>query len=160
MMLIELSIPALVIVNILAWLAIHLGVAYAFTQAAESRFSPRHWLFRLRRWEDRGQIYSRLLAIHKWKRHLPDGASLFKRGFRKKRLLSKEPAYLRRFRLETCRAEAAHWLMMAFGPLFFIWNPPAAALFNVAYAVLLNLPIIMVQRYNRYRFNMILEPES
>lgn len=155
-MLIDLPWHLFTALDIVAWLLIHLGVAYAVTRTDEERFSRQHWLFRPRSWELQGRLYRRLFAIHRWKRHLPDGAALFKQGFRKKRLISKNPDYLRRFRRETCRAETAHWLMMSFAPLFFLWNPPAAAWLNLAYGVLANLPFILTQRHNRYRLTAML----
>lgn len=155
-MLIELPPLALVLVNVGAWLAIHLGAAWGVTQAGAARFRPEGWLFRERRFEAGGALYDRLLSVKRWKRWLPDGAALFKRGFRKKRLLSRDPAYLARFRRETCRGELAHWLTLAAAPLFFFWNSPGVGLVMIAYAILASLPFIVVQRHNRFRLERML----
>jgi glycosyl-4,4'-diaponeurosporenoate acyltransferase len=155
-MLIELSPGLLVVVNVLAWLAIHLGVAWSVTQLAESRFTTGAWLFRRRGFEDNGELYDRLFRVSQWKRWLPDGAALFKRGFRKKRLLSRDPAYLARFARETCRGELAHWLTLVAAPLFFLWNPTGAGLVMIAYGVLASLPFIIAQRYNRFRLERLI----
>jgi glycosyl-4,4'-diaponeurosporenoate acyltransferase len=156
-MLVELPLLWTIIVDTAAWLVIHLGVAYTVTQLPAGRFDHLGWLYRPRSWEDGGKVYERVLAINKWKRRLPDGAALFKKGFRKKRLVSKDPAYLRRFRTETCRAELSHWVVIAFAPLFFLWNPVHVGVFMIGYALAASLPFIVVQRYNRYRFNRILK---
>lgn len=153
---IELSPPVLVVVNVLAWLAVHLGAAWGVTQLAASRFSPEGWLFRRRRFEEEGALYDRLFRVSRWKRWLPDGAALFKRGFRKKRLLSREPAYLARFTRETCRGELAHWLTLVAAPLFFLWNPTGVGLVMIAYGIVASLPFIIAQRYNRFRLERLI----
>ena len=58
---------------------------------------------------------------------------------------------LRTFVRETRRAELTHWWAMACAPLFVLWNPPVAAALLVAYGVLVNLPFVLIQRYNRFR---------
>lgn len=155
-MLVELSPLATVLVNVLGWLVVHLAVAWAVTQLDPRRFDPRAWLFRERAGERGGQLYQRLFRIEAWKRLLPDGARLFRRGFRKKRLGSRRPEYLARFRVETCRSELAHWVVVAFAPLFFLWNSAGIGVLMVAYALLANLPCILTQRYNRCRLNRVL----
>ena len=155
-MLVQLSPLATVVVDTLAWLAVHLGVAWAVTQLEARRFDPRAWLFRERALERGGQAYQRLFRIEAWKRLLPDGARLFRRGFRKKRLGSRSPEHLARFRVETCRSELAHWVVVACAPLFFLWNSPGVGLVMIGYAVLANLPCILTQRYNRCRLTRVL----
>lgn len=155
-MLIELSPLPLVIVNVLAWLAIHLGVAWGVTQLRAERFRRDGWLFRERGVEAGGALYDRLFRVSRWKRWLPDGAALFKRGFRKKRLVSREPAYLERFARETCRGELAHWLTFAAAPLFFLWNPTGAGLAMLGYGALASLPFVIAQRFNRFRLERML----
>jgi len=154
--LVQLSPGATVLVDALAWLVVHLGVAWAVTRLDARRFDPRAWLFRERAVERGGQLYQRLFRIEAWKRLLPDGARLFRRGFRKKRLGSRSPEYLARFRVETCRSELAHWGVVAFAPLFFLWNSPGVGLVMIAYALLANLPCILTQRYNRCRLSRVL----
>ncbi len=153
---IELPLLTTILIDSAAWLVLHLGLAWAVTQLPASAFSPRGWLFRERGWERGGALYERLFRVHRWKRLLPDGAALFRRGFRKKRLLSRDPAYLARFRVETCRGELAHWLVLASAPLFFLWNPPRVGLLMIGYAVLASLPFIVAQRYNRCRLSRLL----
>ena len=46
---------------------------------------------------------------------------------------------------------------MACSPLFVLWNPPLAAGILVTYGVLVNLPFIVIQRYNRIRTTALLE---
>lgn len=146
-----LTVVQLVAVNVFAWLFIHLAVPYVVTLLPASRFDPGRALYRAGSWERGGAIYERLFAVRRWKDLLPDGAALFRTGFRKKRLLSSDPAHLERFIRETCRGEAAHWIVFACAGLFFLWNPWRIGLIMIAYAALANLPCILVQRYNRIR---------
>ncbi|MDH4268926.1 MAG: glycosyl-4,4'-diaponeurosporenoate acyltransferase, partial [Dehalococcoidia bacterium] len=81
----------------------------------------------------------------------PDGAAVFKSGFRKKHLKNQDALYLQRFIIETCRAELAHWVIFVFSFLFFIWNAWWIGMIMVAYALIVNIPCIIAQRYNRAR---------
>ncbi|HVJ65790.1 MAG TPA: hypothetical protein VM901_11080 [Bdellovibrionota bacterium] len=137
------------IANLLGWPILHLLVSKIFTDLPLRIFDPNSPLFRERRWELGGDLYSRGLRIKFWKSHLPDAAAWFRGGFPKGKILSREPAYLERFARETCRGEAAHWVTLATCPIFFIWNPLWAKLVMLAYAVLANLPCICALRYNR-----------
>lgn len=149
-MLIQLPALWLVVVNVAAWLAIHLGVAWVGTKLPEHLFRPGDAWFRPRPWERRG-LYERAFRIRAWKDLLPDGAALFRKGFRKKRLMSRDPEYLERFARETCRGEAVHWVVLGSSPFFFLWNPWWAGLIMVAYGMVANVPCILAQRYNRLR---------
>ncbi|MCF7855489.1 MAG: glycosyl-4,4'-diaponeurosporenoate acyltransferase [Candidatus Pacebacteria bacterium] len=153
---IELPVPWLITVDILAWLVIHLGVAWLGTQLPVTLFNPNATPYRQRGWERRGRLYERLFRIKVWKDMLPDGAALFARGFPKARLNNGDPAYVERFIRETCRGEAVHWGVMMTAPLFFLWNPPYVGIIMIVYAAIANLPCILAQRYNRIRLNRLL----
>ncbi len=137
------------IANIGLWPLIHLTVSYSFTRMKAESFDPYSILFKTRRWEMNGSFYQKFFFIKSWKSKLPDGAAWFAGAFPKKKLSSRSPEYLKRFLLETCRAEAAHWATFFCFPIFFIWNPPWACAVMFGYAVFMNLPCIVVQRYNR-----------
>jgi len=64
--------------------------------------------------------------------------------------------FLTRFQRETWRGELVHWLALLAAPLFCLWNPWWAVLVNATYAVAANIPCILVQRYNRARFQRLL----
>lgn len=152
-----LSVPVLVAVNGLAWLVFHLGLAALATALPDRVFRPQGWLCRIRRFERDGRVYERWFGVRRWKGRLPEGADLLRSGFRKGRLARRDPAYLRQFVLETCRAEYAHGWVWLCGPLFFLWNPPWAGWIMVVYATVANLPCIIAQRYNRVRLLQALE---
>lgn len=81
----------------------------------------------------------------------PDGAKHFKGDFTKKHLLSTKSEYLAKFVRESCRAELVHYLGMIPFVIFFLLVPPLVASILVIYSILVNLPCIIAQRYNRPR---------
>ena len=114
-------------------------------------FNPQSWLYRQRIWERGGKTYKARLKVKKWKRLLPAVAVVVKVGFRKKHLGNADAAYVRRFILETCRAEFTHWVIFLFSLIFFLWNDWWIGLIMVAYGLATNMPCIVTQRYNRMR---------
>ncbi len=155
-----LELPPLwiVVLNVVAIPAIHFGISWWFTKRDRDRFDPDSWLFRERPWEQGGAVYQTLFRIRAWKRHLPDAAPWFD-GFAKARLDGRDPAYLRAFVAETCRGEAAHWAQIPAILSTLIWNPwPGAAGAMIAYALLSNLPCLLLQRFTRARLRHLLSP--
>lgn len=150
MRIIDLPTGWTVLLDAVAWVVIHLTIAYVFIRLPLSAFPPSRWLFRPRRWEGEGQVYERLFRIRRWKARLPSGGTLFG-GFSMTQVASRDRAYLERWAAETRRAELTHWTAFLAAGLFFLWNPPAVGWLMVGYAAAVNLPCILVQRYNRLR---------
>ena len=148
----------LVVVNIVAWAFLHIVPAWLGMLPRPERFDPHGFLYRERGFERGGRFYERFFAVRSWKGRLPDGARLFAGGFGKKSLQGQgdRQAYYTRFVQETCRGELVHWIVLSCAFLFFLWNPPWAGWIMVGYAVLVNLPCILAQRYNRIRFSRVL----
>jgi glycosyl-4,4'-diaponeurosporenoate acyltransferase len=105
---------------------------------------------RLRRWERSGRAYEHI-AIRRWKDLLPELGAAFRGGMSKRGLPSRAIPDLARFASETRRAELVHWAIPALTPVFALWNPPLLLAAMAAYAVVANLPCLVVQRYNRGR---------
>lgn len=154
--LIGLSDPALVGVDIGAWLIIHFVVGYGAHRLPLRYVDHDTWLTRERGIERRGRLYVRVFRINRWKRWLPEAGAFFAGGFDKRALPRRDSEYLRRYLAETRRAEVAHWAMMSAAPLFWLWNPWTAALAMPVYAVAVNVPCILSQRYNRIRLRRVL----
>ena len=110
----------------------------------------------MRTWEKSGKIYLNFFKIKRWKHLIPDGASLYGKAFPKKKLEHKDPLYLGAFLSETCRAELTHWLQIPPALIFFLWNIWWAGIIIIAYALAVNLPCILLQRYNRARLSRVL----
>jgi len=150
-MIVQLSGPWAIVINIIVWLVINLGVGMLTARMQLNSFNPQSWLYRQRIWERGGKTYKVRLKVKKWKRLLPAVAAVVKGGFRKKHLGNADGAYVRRFILETCRAEFTHWVIFLFSLIFFLWNDWWIGLIMVAYGLATNMPCIVTQRYNRMR---------
>ena len=137
----------IVVANVVGCAALQLGLARAFV------LFPCRWFERDGFWgrEHTGErfLYRRVLRVTTWKRLLPDGATWIGSSFLKRRP-SRDAVYLRRFLVETRRAEAAHWAMILCMPVMFAWNPAWACATLMGYAVAANAPCIVVQRHNRF----------
>lgn len=95
-------------------------------------------------------------GIRHWKRWIPDAGNALPGGVRKASLVRRDPSSLRRLVLETRRAELVHWLLLPGGLLTALWLPPAAVLVNVLFALVFNLPCLLLQRWNRRRLQRCL----
>ena len=77
--------------------------------------------------------------------------------FRKKNLEHVTHANLQRFLIESCRAEMTHvFAILPFWVFGFI-APPEVIWIMLIYAVAINLPCIIAQRYNRPRIQILME---
>ena len=157
---IDLPLPVTVLVDIVAWGFFHAITGYAAHRLPDHRLTRDGWLLRQRSFEDGGRWYRRRLRIHRWKDRLPEAGDLFRGGISKRALPTYDVAGLELFARETRRAELTHWWAMACGPLFVLWNPAYAAVILIAYGVLVNLPFIAIQRYNRFRIEALLARRS
>jgi len=138
------------------WLVIHLGMSYLCVKIHISFFERDCWWFRIRNWEYRGRVYKRFFKVRRWKGIVPDGGGLFKGSFPKKNLEGNDPQYLKTFFYETKRAELTHWLAILPAPIFFLWNMWWVGIIMIAYALIANIPCILLQRYNRARLSIVI----
>lgn len=129
-----------------------LGVASHFVGEALPRrwFRPGRAPWRSFAWEKEGRIYLKT-GIRHWKDRVPDMSRLMP-DMKPKRLASALPgdAELEMLLKETCVAEATHWALILLSPVVCLLWPTgwgiALWLFDVLF---LNLPFILIQRYNR-----------
>ena len=133
------------------WPIVQTGFSMLCNKIPDSSFDTNSWLYRTHNWEKGGRIYDRVFKIRLWKHLLPDGAAVFDAGFKKKTLQSIDEKYLEGFIKETCRAELAHWLQIAPFWVFALWSPFFVIWIMLTYALLVNMPCIIAQRYNRPR---------
>jgi glycosyl-4,4'-diaponeurosporenoate acyltransferase len=153
---VHLSVGWTVLVDFVVWAVAGVVVGYLTHQASAQRFASAGVLTRLRPFERDGRWYEERWRIKAWKDRLPEGGAIFAGGFSKRSLRTREPDVLGRFVIETRRAEHTHWWLMALAPLFFLWNPWWLALVMIGYALIANVPCLMVQRYNRARLIRVL----
>lgn len=158
MRLIFLSRPLTILLASLLWAMIQTAAALICLRLPDRFFAPDQWLFRSRSWEQGGRLYEMGFQVKRWKHHLPDGAKAWKkRGFAKKTLESATPDYLERFLVESARGELTHWLALAPFWVFGFFTPAYVVAIMLIYAILINLPCIIVQRYNRPRIQRLLQ---
>jgi len=154
-MLIHLPTAITILIDVAAWFVIHMGVSYIMARQPLTSFNNSSWLYRKRNWERNGKFYEKFFRLKSWKRKLPDGAAIFKNGFKKKHLKETNKDYLDSFIRETCRAELTHWIVFLFGPVFLMWNLWWVGIVMILYATIANIPCVITQRYNRIRLQRI-----
>ncbi|WP_336785690.1 glycosyl-4,4'-diaponeurosporenoate acyltransferase [Paenibacillus sp. MMO-177] len=142
-------------IDIFAWAFFHVIVSVFCLKLPLSYFLKDSVWYRLFAWEKSGRLWQQLFLVKRWKGRLIDGTAILKKGYGKKKLHGTHISDLNEFAAETKRAELTHWLSMAPAPLFFLWNPIWVGWFMILYAVVFNLPFIIVQRYNRGRIEAI-----
>jgi glycosyl-4,4'-diaponeurosporenoate acyltransferase len=145
-----------VLIDCVVWAVAGFSVGYLAHRASAQRFAAAGVLTRLRAFERDGRWYEERWRIKAWKDRLPEGGAIFSGGFSKRSLRTRDPDVLGRFVIETRRAEHTHWWLMALAPLFLLWNPWWLALAMIGYALIANVPCLMVQRYNRARLIRVL----
>lgn len=141
----------LVLAYSLAWAIFGIVSGWVAHLAPIGRVDHDTWLTRERRWEARGRWYDRRLRVRHWKDRLPEAGALFAGGWAKDRIRSFDVEQLERFAAETRRAEYVHWANVAFGLTFGLWSEPVVAAVMVAFGLVVHLPFVVVQRYNRAR---------
>lgn len=122
---------------------------------------PRDWFradafpFRCFSWEDGGRIYQKL-HIRAWKDKLPDMSKVVKKMYRKEVDPRPNARNLERLIEETCVAEAVHTVLILLSLYVVrIWKGTAGWIIW-GLCLLGNLPFIIIQRYNRPRFQKAL----
>lgn len=142
---------------VILWPAFQVSVSALSNYIPDDKFNLASFWFKGWKFENDGKFYRKFFRIHKWKRFLPDGAKLFDTGFPKGELCNTDKEYLEAFIKETCRAEASHWIQIIPFWVFGLWAPPFVIIVMFIYAMILNMPCIIAQRYNRPRLIRLYE---
>ncbi len=136
---------------ILLWPLFQVSAALLCIKIPNRYLSPKIFLFRERKWERGGRFYEKVFRVRKWKHFLPDGGAVVKGGYKKKHLTDLSRENLERFITETCRAELSHILGIIPFWVFGLFAPRIIIMYMFLYAIAVNLPCIITQRYNRIR---------
>ena len=140
------------------WIGINLSASYICLYLPDKFFNSRSFFFRSHPFEKNGQIYEDIFKVKSWKKLLPDGGGLWKkRGYKKRHLQDFSEENLEKFLVEACRGELTHWLSILSFWVFGFFLPASSTWVMLAYALISNLPCIIAQRYNRPRFERLLE---
>lgn len=121
------------------------------------RIIPKRWLkpdkglFRSFTFEQNGAIYEKL-GIRKWHKRLPDMSRILPFMMPAKNLSGDYEERLPVMIQETCVAEVVHIAVSILGLYCLrIWPGVGGVTVTAIHIVLLNLPFILIQRYNRPR---------
>jgi len=146
------STPVTIFLFFAVWAVVPLLLAYLCLLVPDRYFEPTRFLWRTHGFEQDGRIYERVFHIRSWKHLLPDGGGTFKkRRYKKKNLTDYSAENLHRFLIETSRGELIHWLGILPFWVFGLFAPPFVIWIMLLYALIVNLPCIIAQRYNRPR---------
>lgn len=155
--LVHVATVVVLIGNVALWASAQILAGYAAHRLPLSSLQHDRGVLRLRRFEAGGRWYERRLRIGRWKDRLPEAGAFFDGGITKRTLPGRSSDSLQRFAVETRRAELAHWASFVGLPLCLIWNDALGVALMVAYGLIVNLPLIAIQRFNRGRIERILE---
>lgn len=150
----------IVILAFILWFMFQVLAARISHQVPDHLLSTDNFLFKSRKWERDGEIYSQIFKVKKWKKFLPDGAAINKNDYRKKNITDFSEENLHFFLRESCRAELNH--LIAITPFWFfgLFAPLKVVGYMLIYALFINVPCIIVQRFNRPRIIRIVEKKS
>ena len=146
--------------NVALWAGSQVLAGYAAHRVPPSRLDENRGILRLRQFEADGRWYERRLRIGRWKDRLPEAGAFFAGGLSKRSLPGRSESGLDRFAAETRRAELAHWWSFACLPVCVVWNGLPGVVLMTAYGLVVNLPLIAIQRYNRARIERILRTRA
>ncbi|MCE2709617.1 MAG: hypothetical protein RLZZ538_185 [Actinomycetota bacterium] len=135
--------------NAAVWLACGTAVGWSYARRDWQGLRQEGMLTRLRPWESR-LLYERWLGVRRWKDRLPEAGTWFG-GVSKRHLPSFLDGGRARFAAESLRAERVHFLLLAVIPLTMAWSRGWWVIINLVFGVAVNLPCIIVARYNRIR---------
>lgn len=143
-------------VNMFIFMLFSAVISYVSAKMPKRLFYYNRWVFREMKWESDGQIYQRLFKVKIWKKFVPELSDFIKCIFPKKYIKVYNTAYLSNYLIESCRAEFTHWNIIMSSFLFSLWNDTFYTIIMIMVAVVLNLPYIIIQRYNRPRITKAL----
>jgi len=124
-------------------------------------FARRDWkafllpgvITRLHPWENKKR-YERLLLVRGWKDRLPE-AGTWLGGVSKRHLPTIAEGGRTRFGAESLRAERVHLTLLLVVPITLIWSRGWWMLITIMIGVVMNVPCIIVARYNRVRLALL-----
>jgi glycosyl-4,4'-diaponeurosporenoate acyltransferase len=143
-------------INLLIFIFLSLAMTFICEKIPVKIYYYKKWLFRERKWENGGRIYENYFQVKRWKAKLPDISDFMKWRFNKKHLAESSSEYLSVFLTESCKAEFTHWMIIVSTLFFNFWNDYVTSFIMIIIACVLNLPYIIIQRYNRPRLIKLL----
>lgn len=133
--------------------ALHFLVSFMVDRISYPVLWKLYWPMRLRKFEQNGELYDKVFKIKQWKQYIPAIGP-----FDKKHLVERpDKRYFSVYLLENLRADLYHQLMVVvFFVLTFLF-PDAFRERLLVWNFLINVPCIMIQRFNRPRIERALQ---
>ena len=158
MQVIFLPVGWMVALCFIVWPVLQVGAAFIALFLPDRIYTPDRFFFKAHRFEREGRIYDQIFKVSRWKHLLPDGGMVWKKhGYAKKHLTDFSPQNLSRFLIESARGELTHWLAILPFWVFGFFTPPGVVWLMLLYALAVNMPCILAQRYNRPRIQRVME---
>lgn len=123
-------------------------IANAMDYKALKKLYP---VFRTRKWEDGGKLYQKLFKVKSWKEHIPSISSFDKKNLSRDITVEYVEIYL----LESIRAELCHALITFLSIPIIVMSPGSYRFSIIVWTVSANMPCIIIQRFNRPRFEAL-----
>lgn len=143
--------------NLIIFIIFSITITIICQEIPNRHFYYKKWMFRERRWENGGHIYEHLFGVKRWKAKLPDISDFIRWRFNKKHLTEIGTHYISEFLRESCKSEFTHWMIIFSTLTFNLWSDFFSTLPIFIFASILNLPYIIIQRYNRPRLIRLLK---
>jgi len=127
------------------------------TNLPERYYNYKNWIYKERKWENKGEFYQQVFKVKRWKNHMPEIADFIKSAFSKNSIKEFDNEYIEKYLLESSRAEFAHWCIIFSSVIFLFYEGIATFIYMLLIAILLDAPFIIIQRYNRPRIIRIMK---
>lgn len=137
--------------NLILWIIVQFIVACIISFLPNSLFNPHGWPYKIRKWEKDDKIYKEPFKIKYWKNKLPVGKPFNKNDIDLREFKSKKLSYINKYMITSCKSEAVHIFSIFSMVIFFIFHNLLITIVIILSTLLINLPFIIVLRYNRHR---------
>lgn len=139
----------LALINGVVWLVCGVIVGWWYARRDWRSFAIGGRVSRLRTWESR-HLYERRLLVRLWKDRLPEAGTWFG-GISKRHLPTERDGGRARFAAESLRAERVHRVLLWVIPVTMLWSRGWWIVLNLVVGLAVNVPCMIVARYNRVR---------
>lgn len=137
------------VLSVLVWVVCGVVVGWSYARRPWQTMLSPGVITTLRDWERRS-FYERVLRVRTWKDMLPEAGTWFG-GISKRSLPGHLDGGLQRFAAESLRAERVHLAYLLCIAVTLSWTRGWWLFVTFAFAIAVNVPCIVVARYNRIR---------
>ncbi|CDR26156.1 Glycosyl-4%2C4-diaponeurosporenoate acyltransferase precursor [Staphylococcus schweitzeri] len=137
------------------WLIVQLNIAKLGTRIPDKYFRQKHIIFKSFNFEKHGKFWHQWFYVKKWKHKILDGYQFNQNIYDQRHLVTINTYEVEKMIIETKRAELIH-LLSILPVIMFNKSSRLVKYTNIFYTIIANVPIIIVQRYNRPRLTQLL----